>query len=247
MVEYKLKTIGELLLDLEFSNDDFNDLIIDTAFADLSKVRSVYTLVGLKPEESNMVLALNQPPEQPISRFEQLVGRLRGRNRNLEYDWTNFIDHLPPNARTGERYLSHEAPESLRDVVRRKLEPLNHQLNRDRQVLESGDYQPPEKNLQKTFNEYVAIPTIALFYFLSTGEIPQIAPTTDGRRSLDNAYLGLQRHLKMMFTDAMVLQYFEDFQDKRSINYILKIDSKLRMAEAFRDVGTKSEARTYMH
>jgi len=127
------------------------------------------------------------------------------------------------------------------------LEPLNHQLNRDRQILESGEYQPPGKNVKQAFNEYVAIPTIALFYFLSTGEVPNIVQTSGERRSIDNAYLKLQRQLKMMFTDAMVLQYYEDFQDEESINYRLKVDSKLRIVRIFKDSETKAQARTYMH
>jgi hypothetical protein len=238
-------TLGELLVGLELTNDDYSDLIVDFVYDDLVEVKSVYSWVGLRQEESNMVQVFNQPPVQPKSRIEQLRETLRERLKRkagdiFEHDWTQFIDHLPCNSRTKESYLSHNVPKSLRDIVQGKLEPLNERLSQDRQILEERDNGSKVKSFQQAFDRYVAIPVISLSYFLVSGESPEIIRIDSGNRSLENAHLELQKKLKIVFTDLIVLQYFENFQDENSMTYM---GYRLRLARSFSKFETKKRTR----
>ena len=238
-MNHKPKTIGELLLKLEFTEEDLKNLIIDIAYEDLTEVRSVYSWVGLIPEESNMIKALEKPHEKQKSRIEGLIDRAKSyisgnpNTTKLDYDWTKLITHLPVGVRTPESYLSHNVPQSLRDITNKKLEPLVHQLNDDRQFLLSEDYHPLRNKTGQFFNEYIAIPSIALLYFLTFGKVPEVVETDSRGQNVDKTFLKVQKELKMMFTDAVLLTYFEDFEDKKSINYRVKVDCRLKLFLAF--------------
>src|SRR3989344_9022460 len=120
---YKPKTIGELLGELEFSREDFNDLIIDLAYGDLSEVRTVYTWNGIKPADSNIVQALEKPVLVQRHEHDGLIERLKGlilpghENGRSGFDWSKLLDHLPREVRTPQLYLSHNIPNSLRQMA----------------------------------------------------------------------------------------------------------------------------------
>ena len=249
------KNVRQLLEDLQFMREDYRDLIFDLVYDKLIQVRGVYSHVGLIPEQSNMagVLDKSQEPERML--LERLVQMVKGvisckprlpQLACFEYDWARFIDHLPEKVCDSSTYLSFPVPESLKAITQKSLNPLMMQLNRDRQTLLNGDYLPEGKSLRQVLNEYVTMPTVALFYFLSFGEIPEIVQIDNRARNIHAAFLNLQKQLKMMFTDAMVLQYFEDFEDRKSMNYRLKVENKLRIARIFRGIDTEEEVLGYL-
>ena len=85
-----------------------------------------------------------------------------------------------------------------------------------------------------------------MLYFLTFGKVPEVVETDSRGQNVDKTFLKVQKELKMMFTDAVLLTYFEDFEDKKSINYRVKVDGRLKLVRAFRDIDTKQEARSYL-
>jgi len=233
---------------MEFTKENYIDMIIDKTYENYCNVASVYSSLGMNTNKSYLANAIEKKPE--VVKQENILTRLYRRLSDMfskpgpkKIDWQKCTSVLPSCVRKPEEYMDYKVPISLIDIVSRKLSPLEEQINNDKEAL-AMSVEHFDKGARGWIDRNLLAPVIGILYFLTYGRIVVMADEDARKESalkeLDKLYMEFSHKLKMEFTDILMVQYFEKF-DKRSMTYKTRIEDMMNFAKFYSSLGDKPE------
>ena len=200
------KDIRKRIYDLiQFTENDYNRLKIESDYSYHCKISAIYKHSNLEIEDSGIINALNRRHKYPKITKQKLSSE----SNPLD----DIIKYIPEDISTAKDYTNYQVPNSLQNIVKRQLD----------MVKETYDKCKKEKKKEMIDNIYkgpmawaimnIILPITGTFYSLMSGKIfyapdkEDIKAELTRELELDDDYEDSLKAMNTSLTDLMITRY----------------------------------------